>query len=882
MVIKNLRKYLLSQSTLTICAALLLAILVRSPLSEIFDRLLLSPVLSKVKTGTINDIVFIMLAAVCVFLFAREFDKKTLVGNDWVLLATIYALVFITARSMNIFVYSEFSFLKRMKYADVSLLIVLGLIMLKAQEFRWKIIADRKRQARQPDTLIFSEPTLLDDAPITSKVEDRLKRSKFADRVAQRILSIRRGSKSVAIGITGKWGTGKTSFINLINRSLSEHQTKDERIIIEFNAWRSSSPETIVQDFFDLLTKELRKEDVTLAKNVYSYAKTLTHINENVFTRTVQALAEPFSNDSQNEIYEGINKSLKKINKQIVVLIDDLDRLDTAEVVEVLRIIRNTGAFTNMVYIAAYDKDYVHEAVKAINQHNYQSFLEKIFQFEFNLPHFDKAILRSMLKEQLSGPSAKISSDIFELIISYRVKGEIITDLFVQTAREVFRLSNAFHFEITGIADEVFIYDFYLLQLIKLKYPVVYRAILEYQSQFFIRDAFRSNVIKLRNENQQEMEDTMLSEIIKATVQRNLPTEGDATVKPLPILFIYLESLKAQEKLTDYDVNVLKMVITELLNAEREFNNGFSNEKAKSFAYTDNFYKYFAFDLMDGDIPRADFETMRKKDWPDYLEWIEENIRAEKAKIVFDFLYKVRDFATVSEFENHIAAFFRMGKEFGGYRYGDNIDYLAIMETIKYPRRFPNQRLRLYDNYAEYTIFLKKVFYSQSGPRVFESNLANRIIEHNYDLSDYFRELIIIPLENLTNYLSTPIEYDMTFYNLHHACDIKREAANGRVYQDDAITLGRQHYQKFADADDLEKLIRMSSPGSGLYHIDKGILEYFFEDYEALEAWLLVAPNVNKFDRKCLEFKNFFMTFKANELRPIRYDFVQMTPPDYS
>jgi uncharacterized protein YejL (UPF0352 family) len=881
LALKNLRKYLLSQSTLIIGATLLVAILVRSPLSELFDSLLMDPVLSKVTTGTINDIVFILFSIVWVCLIVVGFLKRTLVGNDWVLLATIFALLFITVRWMNILIYREFSFWKSLKYADVSLLIVLGLITLKVNELVRKNIADTKRKALQREIPISNEPTLLDDAPITSKVEDRLKRSKFADRVAQRILSIPRGSKSVAIGITGKWGTGKTSFINLINRSLFEHQTKDDRIIIEFNAWRSSSPETIVQDFFDLLTKELRKEDVTLAKNVYSYAKTLTHINENVFTRTVQALAESFSNDSQNEIYEGINKSLKKINKQIVVLIDDLDRLDTAEVVEVLRIIRNTGAFTNMVYIAAYDKDYVHEAVKAINQHNYQSFLEKIFQFEFNLPHFDRAILRSMLKEQLSEASSDISSDILEQVINHRLKGEIITDMFVQTAREVLRLSNAFHFEITGIANEVFIYDFYLLQLIKLKYPVVYRGILEYQSQFFIRDVMRDKVIKLRNENEQQMENNLISEIIRSTKQSK-PSD-DVVIQPLPIFHIYLENLKTKEKLTDYDVNVLKMVTAELLSPEREFNKGFNNDKAKSIVYTDNFYKYFAFDLMDGDISRAAFETMRNSSLSEYLQWLEEIIHAKKGEIVFDFLYKVNDFGTVGEFENHLTAFFRMGKEFGGNRYSDGIDYLSIIETIRYPVRFLHQKLSLYDNEAEYKIFLKNLFYSQSsGPRMFESNLVSKIIDHNNELPYYFVDLVGIPLLNLRNYLSSPVKYDMTFFNLRNACNILRTNYEGVVYQDEAVKLGRQHYQKFADADALEKLIRMSSPGSGLYHIDKGILEYFFKDYQALDAWLPVAPKVYKFDRKYLEFKNFFMAFKANELRPIQFDFVQMAPPDYT
>lgn len=64
---------------------------------------------------------------------------------------------------------------------------------------------------------------------------------------------------------------------------------------------------------------------------------------------------EPFIDE-----YKGkIEKGLKQMDRPIVVTIDDLDRLASAELFEVLRLIRNTAAFPNLIYVVCYDKDYV-------------------------------------------------------------------------------------------------------------------------------------------------------------------------------------------------------------------------------------------------------------------------------------------------------------------------------------------------------------------------------------------------------------------------------------------------------------------------------------------------------------------------------------------
>ena len=75
------------------------------------------------------------------------------------------------------------------------------------------------------------------DLPITEVTEDRLERANQADKLAYEILDYlnpqndkfqKRRKESFVIAILGKWGEGKTSFINLITKKLESENNKTE------------------------------------------------------------------------------------------------------------------------------------------------------------------------------------------------------------------------------------------------------------------------------------------------------------------------------------------------------------------------------------------------------------------------------------------------------------------------------------------------------------------------------------------------------------------------------------------------------------------------------------------------------------------------------
>ncbi len=85
---------------------------------------------------------------------------------------------------------------------------------------------------------------LLPDYPIENKENDRLRRSPVAMKIAEMIDKFD-GKESFVIGIDGPWGSGKTSFVNLI---LSELKLEDT-IIISFNPWNFSGQNELITDF---------------------------------------------------------------------------------------------------------------------------------------------------------------------------------------------------------------------------------------------------------------------------------------------------------------------------------------------------------------------------------------------------------------------------------------------------------------------------------------------------------------------------------------------------------------------------------------------------------------------------------------------------------
>ncbi|WP_428331612.1 KAP family P-loop NTPase fold protein [Mucilaginibacter sp.] len=362
------------------CLALFLFF--RRPVDGVLDTLLVKPLLSRFE-NTLFDNAVLMLLCVGIAVWLYHYGSGKLVKVIGLLTLFLYAL-------MRTDIYWQFQSsrlfpaLKNWDFVAAAL-IVPGIIAV----FLRKGVANH---GYQPGSFI-------EERAIESGSEDTFQRSSVAAEVARRI-SITPNVRSFAIGILGEYGSGKTSFINLIKSHLDPEKTE----ILDFNPWSAEGAANIQRDFFDQLSARLYVLNPRIANLIVGYSRKLSRTDSS-FTKLVREVGlagSLFTRKTYTDDFERINQLLENSGKKIVITIDDLDRLYKDEVMEVLRLIRNTANFSNIFYLVAYERSYIDEAIKSVNANVAGSFLDKIIQLEIPLPKREKDDLLDLLETYLA------------------------------------------------------------------------------------------------------------------------------------------------------------------------------------------------------------------------------------------------------------------------------------------------------------------------------------------------------------------------------------------------------------------------------------------------------------------------------------------------
>jgi predicted KAP-like P-loop ATPase len=113
------------------------------------------------------------------------------------------------------------------------------------------------------------------DRPITSRSQDLLNRGAFADHLADAVARWH-GDDSLVIALFGPWGSGKSSIKNMMLEALASRERQVD--ILQFNPWQFSGQDAILRAFFQELGTALGKADKTadtkrLAQKLKRYAK---------------------------------------------------------------------------------------------------------------------------------------------------------------------------------------------------------------------------------------------------------------------------------------------------------------------------------------------------------------------------------------------------------------------------------------------------------------------------------------------------------------------------------------------------------------------------------------------------------------------------------
>lgn len=224
---------------------------------------------------------------------------------------------------------------------------------------------------------------------------------KYAGLIVERLLMTDINDQSYALGVTGEWGVGKTTFLGEL-----KHKIGNRADVVEFNPWMCGSPEQVTSDFFASLRHQLSGKHSTLSKSIRDYAK---YVNSVALAPHPLISVEGVLSASQKSLFErkkALSEKFARLPKPVVVVIDDMDRLERNEVFEVLRLIRNTADLRNVIYMVAYDKEYVTGVLKEKEIKDATAYLEKIFPLEVHLPKVEEHLVWNTLYKEIKSQSS--------------------------------------------------------------------------------------------------------------------------------------------------------------------------------------------------------------------------------------------------------------------------------------------------------------------------------------------------------------------------------------------------------------------------------------------------------------------------------------------
>ncbi len=163
--------------------------------------------------------------------------------------------------------------------------------------------------------------------------------------------------------------------------------------------------------------------------------------------------------ESRKKLQEGIDA----INKKIIIVIDDLDRLMTDEIMEIFKLITKNAAFKNTIFITTYDKDYINGMfINSLYIPQKQHFSDKYFNMEIDLPDSNKKILSNFLLNELVKMANKgyLTACNEQRLQHGFNKFSTYAERYLLSLRDVKRFLNTFCASYIPIQDEVYFEDY--------------------------------------------------------------------------------------------------------------------------------------------------------------------------------------------------------------------------------------------------------------------------------------------------------------------------------------------------------------------------------------------------------------------------------------
>lgn len=289
------------------------------------------------------------------------------------------------------------------------------------------------------------------DKPLSGRSEDIFAVGKYINGLSSFILEC---DTPMTVAVQGDWGSGKTSFMMLIQEALGE-----KVLPVWFNTWQFSQfnlgdrlPLLLVSRLIDSLglkgiqTDSIKSSLRTLGGVLFrvglSAASTVTGLDvagaaEEAMSSGEEDVTEAIST-LKDRFQECVKKALEEANKKeqkadrVVFFVDDLDRLEPARAVELLEVLKLFLDCDKCVFLLAIDYSVVSQGIRqkygeSLGVDKGRSFFDKIIQLPFKMPvaHYkiENFIQAAMEQMHLSVDDADPYVSLIQTSIGYNPRG---------------------------------------------------------------------------------------------------------------------------------------------------------------------------------------------------------------------------------------------------------------------------------------------------------------------------------------------------------------------------------------------------------------------------------------------------------------------------
>lgn len=332
------------------------------------------------------------------------------------------------------------------------------------------------------------------DEPIVGADEDRLGRLPFADHVAALIDATHRPEASIVYGLSGPWGSGKTSLSNMIIEQLSNRPGDWQ--IARFTPWATGDVNGMLAEFYRAIAHALPgSKGATKARNalgrVAQIAAPMAEVipvagaaaSALVKTGGERLLASP----PWDVAFQKAANRIGELGVPLLVVVDDIDRLHSEELTALLKVVRLLGRFPGVDYLLAYDNSTVFQALasnasRSEREGTPERFMEKIVQFPLAVPPLLQGQQLRLLNEGLAkafaatgraeGADGRLSS-LLSSFVSLLTTPRAIERYAAQVRHQLSMLS----------ADEIDDDDLIILTLLRVALPDVFEQLPRYRGE---------------------------------------------------------------------------------------------------------------------------------------------------------------------------------------------------------------------------------------------------------------------------------------------------------------------------------------------------------------------------------------------------------------